>query len=154
MPDPGSGSDVADPDELTDQAKVARLCALLRSATATPDDSYFAIWEGWPNSSALMRQSARMHIPNRSYYLLRGSLSEFGQWGVPEMGHNPAAFVWPADHAWCIASDVDDHWASVGASAAVIEGLLINGGLDIVTADPDLGDDSQYSPPAGYFRRR
>ena len=61
-----------------------------------------------------MRQSARMHIPNRTYYLLHGPLAGFGQWGVRETGYNPAAFVWPADHAWCIASDVDQHWPVSG----------------------------------------
>lgn len=87
-----------------------------------------------------------MRIPNRSYYLLHTPLSDFGQWGVRETGHNPAAFVWPADHAWCIASDVDDHWAIIGANAQTIAGLLTQTDLDIVTADQDAA-------PTRYFAR-
>ena len=80
-----------------------------------------------------------MHIPNRTYYLLHGPLAGFGQWGVRETGYNPAAFVWPADHAWCIASDVDQHWAGIGASTEAINRVLAQQDLDIVTADPDAG---------------
>ena len=80
-----------------------------------------------------------MHIPNRTNYLLHGPLSDFGQWGVCETGHNPAAFVWPADHAWCIASDVDQHWAGVGASTDTINHLFAQQESDAVTADPDVG---------------
>jgi hypothetical protein len=150
-PDPIGDDDDADdqPDgPSNDQAKVGRLCELLHSATSTPDDCYFAIWDGWPDTSDLMRRSARMHIPNRTYYLLHGPLSDFGQWGLRETGHNPAAFVWPADHAWCIASDVDQHWVGIGASADTINRLLAQQDLDIVTADPDAGT------PAHYSRRR
>lgn len=157
MPDPDDASDTDDEEvdePSADQAKVGALCELLHSATATPDDCYFAIWDGWPNESTLMHQTAQMQIPNRAYYLLHGALSDFGQWGVRETGHNPAAFVWPADHAWCIASDVDDHWAGIGASAETIARLLTQTDLDIVTADPDSGAPAQYAAPAGYFRRR
>ncbi|WP_457539630.1 hypothetical protein [Williamsia sp. R60] len=151
MPDPSDHDDADDePDDgpSDDQAKVGRLCQLLRSATGTPDDCYFAIWAGWPNASDLMRRSARMQIPNRTYYLLHGPLSDFGQWGVRESGHNPAAFVWPADHAWCIASDVDQHWAGIGANTSTVNRILAQRDLDIVTVDPDAG------VPAQYVRRR
>jgi hypothetical protein len=44
--------------------------------------------------------------------------------------------VWPADHAWCIANDVDPHWAGIGASVAAIDELLADPRLDIVRDDP------------------
>ena len=154
MPDPDGQDNPGDPDEPTDQAKAGSLCELLHSATGTPDDCYFAIWEGWPDTSAVMRQCARLRIPNRTYYLLHGPLSDFGRWGVRETGHNPAAFVWPADHAWCIASDVDDHWAGIGANTKTIAGLLAESDLDIVTADPDCGAPAQYAAPRRYFKDR
>ncbi|MET4168847.1 hypothetical protein ABID74_004931 [Gordonia terrae] len=94
-----------------------------------------------------------MIIPNRSYYLLHGPLSDFGRWGVRETGHNPASFVWPADHAWCIASDVDAHWAGIGANAETIADLLTHTDLDIVTADPDSGAPAEYAAPTRYFTR-
>jgi hypothetical protein len=48
---------------------------------------------------------------------------------------NPA-FIWPADHAWCVADDVDPHWAGIGADVSVVEELLADPPLDVVAADP------------------
>ena len=45
------------------------------------------------------------------------------------------AFIWPADHAWCIANDVDPHWAGVGADGSAIDELLADSRLDVVPAD-------------------
>lgn len=58
----------------------------------------------------------RVVVPNRAYILFRGPLSAVGDWGAAELWpgqprfdmSNPA-FVWPADHAWCVAKDVDPH---------------------------------------------
>ena len=54
----------------------------------------------------------------------------------------PPALVWPADHAWIFISDVDPHWAGIGASREAIEGLLEDPVLDVVTADP--GEQQPY----------
>jgi hypothetical protein len=54
----------------------------------------------------------------------------------------PPALVWPADHAWCFVSDVDPHWAGIGASATAVEQLLADPVLDVVRADPDLPQPS------------
>ena len=43
----------------------------------------------------------------------------------------------PSDHAWCVAADVDPHWAGVGATVATIERLLSDRRLDAVATDPD-----------------
>ena len=110
------------------------------------------IWEGWPIPESARRwptfgvpRSAR--IAARSFFLFRGALSEAeiwgepaaaGIWGLPEfsLGGTPA-FVWPSDHAWCVAADVDPHWAGVGATVATIERLLSDRRLDAVATDPD-----------------
>jgi len=46
------------------------------------------------------------------------------------------AFVWPADQAWCVARDVDPHWAGIGGTAHLLSRLLTDPGLDVVPADP------------------
>jgi hypothetical protein len=93
MPDPADEDDGGSDGPSTDQAKVGKLCALLRPATQTPDDCYFALWTGWPDTSDVMYQSAQMRIPNRNYHLFHGPLTDFGQWGLREKGYNPAAFI-------------------------------------------------------------
>jgi hypothetical protein len=44
--------------------------------------------------------------------------------------------VWPSDHTWCIAADIDPHWAGIGASVPLIERLISDARLDAVEADP------------------
>lgn len=85
----------------------------------------------------------KVSIPYRDYLLFHGPLSDFGDWGaadalpgVPRTDMPNPAFIWPADHAWCVANDVDPHWAGIGASTAAVDELLRVDGLDIVRADP------------------
>ena len=142
----------------------------LASHTTTPDECYFALWEGWgseidggdgawlldeetravskgpqtaPAFPASVMDGPKLEIPNRAYYLFRGSIRDFGDWGAREMWPgqprfsmpNPA-FIWPADHAWCVANDVDPHWAGIAAASNAIDCLLAAPGLDLVRADP------------------
>ena len=85
----------------------------------------------------------KVAIPNSDYFLFRGSVSDLGDWGAPQQGPGDSAigmpdpaFIWPADHAWCVADDVDPHWAGIGASTAAIDQLLADPRLDVVRADP------------------
>ncbi|NTV38513.1 MAG: hypothetical protein HGA51_00935 [Demequinaceae bacterium] len=90
-------------------------------------------------ASPIPRGHARLEVPQRDSFLIEGPLSGLSRW-YDDLGLNPydhPSFIWPADHAWCIAADVDPHWAGVGASAAAIERLLAAPGLDCVAADPD-----------------
>lgn len=59
------------------------------------------------------------------------TVSDIGDWDVPY-----PAFVWPADRAWCVAADVDPHWAGIGADTAAIDRLVADPHLDVVPADP------------------
>jgi len=59
----------------------------------------------------------KLVIPNRAYFLFRGAAAGFGNWGAAQTGSGQdmsmpdPALIWPADHAWCLANDVDPHWA-------------------------------------------
>jgi len=82
-------------------------------------------------------------LPHRAYWLFRGPLADVGSWdgaqqwpGTRRLHQVEPAFVWPADHAWCVARDVDPHWAGVGATADLITRLLAEPRLDLVRADP------------------
>lgn len=143
IPDPGwvgqSENDVeVGPDHPSDQAQLAAALDVLVRHTGTPDDCYFAVWEGWPVDPVW----PVFELPHRAYWLVHGSLGDFSAW--PEMAmwpppksHFPPAFVWPADRAWCVANDVDPHYAGIGADPAAIDDLLADSTLDVVPADPD-----------------
>ena len=85
-------------------------------------------------------------VPNRAYWLFRGPLTEVGSFdsardwpaGYRLDGTEPA-FVWPADRVWCVAKDVDPHWAGIGASRALVTRLAGDPRLDVVPADPAEG---------------
>jgi hypothetical protein len=76
---------------------------VLEHHTQTPDDCYdFCLWDGWPldgrdAAPPLPRMAPafppsvldgpKVVIPNRAYFLFRGGLADFGDWG--------AADLWP-----------------------------------------------------------
>jgi hypothetical protein len=88
-------------------------------------------------------------VPNRAYFLFHGKTSELGDWGAAAIwpdqppADTPPAFIWPADHAWCIANDVDPHWIGIGARSGAIEQLTAHPLLDVVRADP-RADQPRY----------
>ena len=133
---------------------------LLAAHTSTPQECYFCLWDGWPDPPHSLLQMPKLKIPRsdgipmRAYFLFRGPLPAAVDWvgdgamqggpqvwpaGVP--GYEPA-FVWPADHAWCVANDVDPHWAGIGGDAPLIERLVADPRLDAVAADP--ADDQPF----------
>ena len=173
LPDPayvgqaGNDVDFDGPDETT---QMRGALETLTRHTRTSDDCYFCLWDGWGNIIAggdgarildhrtgtmsrgplitpafppSVLHGPKVVIPSRAYFLFRGSISDFGDWGAADAWsgqprqHMPGpAFVWPADHAWCIANDVDPHWAGIGADVSAIDELLADPRLDVVPADP------------------
>jgi hypothetical protein len=96
------------------------------------------------------RRGPMVVLPNRAYLLFRGTVAELGDrdpaegWpGQPGTDMVDPAFIWPADHAWCIANDVDPHWAGIGADTAAIDQLVADPRLDVVPADPHT-DQPRY----------
>ena len=88
-------------------------------------------------------QAPKVEVPHRAYWLFRGALAEIGTWDTAEawpgryrLGAAEPAFVWPADRAWCVASDVDPHWAGIGGGTPLINQLIADPLLDAVSADP------------------
>ena len=150
LPDPEragqSENDVVVADDATsDGARLGALLQVLERYTGTPKDCYFCLWDGWghfPHGDTSVPDLPKIVVPNRAYFLFRGPLPDpgdqvvAGMWpGRPRPDIGPA-FVWPADHAWCVAHDVDPHWIGIGAAAPAIEELVSDPLLDVVPADP------------------
>lgn len=90
---------------------------------------YAAIWEGWV-SGAPAPQAPRVQIPNRAMLLFAApvealrdapALAWYGlATGVTQEPH----LVWPEDHAWCLACEVDEEIEfTVGCTDAASESL-------------------------------
>lgn len=77
----------------------------------------------------------------------RGALTEWNDWGrdvqFDPRGASDAypAFLWPADHSWCVANDVDPDFAVIGGPAAAIELLIADPRIDAVTVAPYTPSD-------------
>ena len=147
IPDPSwdgqTEADVALPDDhLSDLDQARRAFDQLAQHTATADHCYVGLWDGYPYEHlAGSGHRANLHLPDRSFLLVEGPLEALRAWEI-DLGRGgplvPPALVWPADHAWCFVSDVDPHWAGIGASSSAIQHLLADPVLDVVGADPDL----------------
>ncbi len=109
----------------------------LLSLTTTPDEGYFCVWDsGVSEVPAEKQQHALVDIPHRRSFLIEGSLRELHNWHR-DLGLNAydrPSFIWPRDRAWCIAADVDSHWAGVGGSGEAITSLERHPSLHCVRA--------------------
>lgn len=145
-----------------------RLVDLLAGHTNSPDDAYFAVWEGngffhagaTAIYSAGKKQSRpapvvsiarelisgpRLRHPGRDYVVLSGSLREAST--IPDLiGAKPwtpsANLVWPQDHSWCIATEVDFDSTLVGCSRAAAKEILACPDLESFPINPN--DSLQY----------
>lgn len=129
-----------------DAARTA-LRALARYSSST-DSCYVCLWEGYGGMLRVpgLTRGPLVTLPTRRYVLFTATLDELENWSdlFESTFNSPPAFVWPADHRWCFASDVDPHWAGIGADTGVINQLVADPSLDVVHADPNEGQPTYY----------
>lgn len=157
------------------------LVDILRTFTETPGDCWFAVWEGWGAlDRKKLLGATRIKHPDRTYYLLRGPIEAvvesvlpsdysasyqlltraFGEPAGESVALPPPprpyeqspSLWWPADRAWCVATEIDFMWTYVGGSEACIEALLGDDRLEAWPATPDhradyYGDRINPTPP-------
>jgi hypothetical protein len=143
IPDPsGPGQAEADADvpgnHPPDIAQARIALHQLSPFTDTAQDCYFCVWEGYSDVE-IPPGGPLVDLPHRRYALLQGTLTGIDSWEQALGVHGPGpppAFAWPADRKWCFTSDVDPHWAGIGAERAAIDTLVKNPRLDVVPARP------------------
>jgi hypothetical protein len=140
------------------------LAAIGRDWTATPEDCWFCVWDGFgwdaPSTVAVLaetghpgeiiqeprrdpvpgpvREGPRVHLPHRDYLLYSGPAEAVvtlasldGTWGqCPNIW-------WPADRAWCVASEIDLQWTYVGGPRGLIDAVLADDRIEALPAAPD-----------------
>jgi hypothetical protein len=124
----------------------------LAAHTATPDSGYTVIWEGW-TSGHPAPQAPRVEIPNRAMLLFTGPVGALRDapglawFGSSEGCDQAPHLVWPEDHAWCLACDVDEEIEStVGCSDDAFVALA--------TALPGVVRRVDYGEAAPMYRDR
>lgn len=136
--------------------------------TSTPDDAYFAVWDGYgeltgggvvfgpdvpggsqpipPLLSEVERRGPRVEHPlDRTYHLCAGPLSALEQVGtfpspIAPRFQTPNLW-WPADRRWCVATEIDYDSTLVGGSRAAVDALL---GSELEAFEVQLGDSLMW----------
>jgi hypothetical protein len=115
------------------------LCGVLRGHTSTPDDCRFCLWDGYGGITD--RSGTVVALPYRSYLVFRGDVAEAIDlgWQITPTFFDPQApnLFWPADQAWCVATEIDLYATYVGGSAELVAAILAERDLDAQPADPD-----------------
>ena len=111
----------------------ARLTAVLRRHTATPEDCWFGVWSGcaWCAGGSAARAT---DLLGRDHWLLRGPIDLAVANLAPEPAEQSAHIWWPADRAWCVVTDIDLMSTYVGGSSACVDELLAAPGLEVLPA--------------------
>lgn len=137
----------ADEDSEIDlcQLTVEALRRILPRHTATPEDCYFGQWygSGWEPPLPPVRQrflsttiKTGPRSATREYHLYGGTLDDSSLWD----GGDPAHLMWPADHAWFMAKDVDPEWIGIGGTQVLIDEILADTTLDAAPSRYDAAD--------------
>jgi len=130
-------------------------------------DCFHALWEGWGwvdgagvkvlssnddghtepvpapelGVSGEVWAMPRLRLPHRDYLLFRGPLQaalDMGWHGSPG-GFEPQSpsLLWPANHSWCVSTEIDFDSTLVGGSEDLISAMLTAPGLDAWPVEPD-----------------
>jgi hypothetical protein len=118
-----------------------RLAAILTPYTRTPKLCWFAVWEGWGELRVRQDGAPMFSIPERNLFLLQGGVDEvLTTLSEVDWIYRSPNLWWPADRAWCVATEIDFKWSYVGGSAACIEQVLTDPELEALPTKPEQGN--------------
>jgi hypothetical protein len=122
----------------------AAVAEVLTRHTATPDDCWFCIWEGygtnWMVLNRLAERAPRVALEHRNCLLFRGPVAAATSFGAGPFFQSPTLW-WPADHAWCVASELDIYSTYVAATSSAVRALIEHPELEVLECTPEQGVD-------------
>ena len=137
QPDPGS----LRPEECGAVAEV------LTEYTTTPGDCWFCVWEGygtgWPVLNRLGERAPRVALEHRNCLLFRGAVAAATAFRSPPWFQSPTLW-WPADRAWCVASELDIFSTYVACATDALHALIAHPALEVVRCS--VGQEIDPSP--------
>jgi hypothetical protein len=115
----------------------ARLAAVLRRHTGTPDHCRFGRWAGYGFDAVALEQVPKLLLRGgHDVVVVRGAVDDAVRNLAPEPHEQSANLWWPADRAWCVVTDIDLMSTYVGGSRTCIAELLAAPGLETAPATP------------------
>jgi hypothetical protein len=135
--------------------QAAALLSVLSRFTGS-EDCFCAVWEGFGGLTVPLDGTPRVEMPARPMVLLRGPLADAAEVSMADWPWQQSPSLWwPADRAWCVATDVDLSSTYVGAGRACVEEVVAEPGLEAwpVAHDQSLTSDSDALNSPGRLRR-
>jgi hypothetical protein len=115
------------------------LCEIIAKVSGDTSQCYFGLCliEGWLSSFSADELQPLLSLPlDRDYIVLNGPLSAIneihreGSWrALPNL-------IWPADHSWLVASEVDFDSTLVGGSLELIQAIIDSPQLEAWLVEP------------------
>ncbi|MBY4010374.1 hypothetical protein HQP04_18755 [Rhodococcus fascians] len=93
---------------------------VLTRNTTTPNDCWFAVWEGNTALDYIRDSAPTTNIAGYDYFLLRRPVSR----ATDTLGGLSPNLWWPNDQAWCVAQHFDFPCAYIGGSRDAVADLL------------------------------
>ncbi len=132
---------------------IVALSRFLSDFTGTPDQYYFAVWDGYGSISAggsalytpsggipllppvNINKAQRINGVAREYILFSGppSFNDFFDF----LGLDGPNIWWPEDRSWCVSTDIDLDSTYIGASEECIKRLLSHHSLEVLLTTSD-----------------
>ncbi|NDK32525.1 hypothetical protein [Nesterenkonia haasae] len=133
-----------------DAATLTTVAAVLARHTTTAHAGVAAIWEGWAGlplsaeTAAGPRLELRGDAP-RSYILFDAGAKDFADERWPErapwvddsLWAQSPSIIWPDDHAWVLATELDFDSTLIAGSTALVQDLVRTPGLEVHALPPD-----------------
>ena len=129
-----------------DPLVLAALTPLLSAGTTTPDDVVAGFWEGGSGQKLV---SARTFTSGDGldYVLATTTLGELTEldwgfslklgWQRSSMWNRSMQILWPEDHAWVLASQIDFDSTIVAGTRALVDAILTDGRFEAFDVGPD-----------------
>lgn len=124
------------------------LVEVLADTTATPDDVFVAVWNGWGDvPPQRFPGAAYLDTYNRGHFLLRGQLTGVLRSVAASGGDRPTSGLWwPADRSWFVATEIDFEWTFVAGPAGLIDRLRGDDRLEVATTTFDAAANHAIEP--------
>ncbi|MDQ1598233.1 MAG: hypothetical protein QOI70_1657 [Microbacteriaceae bacterium] len=131
-------NDRREPETGTIDPTVAnRLAQLLTTRTATPDECFFLVWEGYAGLRPEVRTAAMFDLASlsRRMHILSGRVTDATESVVAEPFQRLPIWWIPRDGAWCVGNDIYGRSVFVGGSAETISAIVTDPQLEAYAAD-------------------
>lgn len=104
-----------------DPGEARLLASILGEFTETPSRCCFCLWEGGYHEDRKGKQP--VEIGGYHYFVFLDELKAVPTADSPN-------FWWPADRAWCVATDIDSFYTLVGGKEDCIDRIISHPGLE------------------------